>query len=139
MDVLVEMKQKKIFADTVLERYADMLLGEDDDCDFENTLYSKTFVSPLKARLYREYVLKQLEHTQNKNNVIVLPPLFLRSSVSCVFKIHNVLVVAHENGPMIPVVTNQKTNTKILKTLYALHSGKPMDSDAFRKLLCLKK
>jgi hypothetical protein len=103
---------------------------------FSNSHSMKRFKSEEKFIQMYKYTSDILSIHGMNQKCIFCPPLFVRSKEPIVFKIHNMVIIGNEHGPIIPIVlTTVNDCRKYLSKLYSMKSPHDLTSNMFKMLL----
>jgi hypothetical protein len=105
----------------------------DSTCLWKDSLFRKSFVTDTLATEFQQHAAESVP----VESATVLPPILLRSEESVVFKIPNMYLVCHKNGPIIPVVFSQLDDTvkDCILFLYTLSSNSYLNRHNFEDIL----
>ena len=101
------------------------------------SLFNKSFLKESEAEFYAQYVTDTMKNLNYTGDTITLPPLIIRSDSCSTIKVPHVIIVAHKNGPMIPVIVSTPEQEEctslhnILSRIYAMDSTSYVNPDNF--------
>jgi hypothetical protein len=96
------------------------------DNNSTTSIFESTFkdfeTSKIYQQLSRMLACKHIEH--NTSNLVILPPILLRSESNFILQRDNMILIFESHGPIIPVVSTLflETHQNFIRNMYRLHS-----------------
>lgn len=96
------------------------------------TIFSKSFHSIDTCQYYHSSCIK-ISNISNIQHGIILPPLFVQSTQTIVFKLKHMILICFDTGPIIPVIKRDKIKHYIgyIQTLYQFGETCRIDSSTY--------